>query len=56
MDKKLKIVGLKKSDFDLLVGKEIHLRTARLIPLLKAGDESALTSVFLSALRISKRV
>ena len=55
MNKKhTKIVGLSFSDFNSLVekGKEIHLQTARLIPFYKPGDEMALTSIFLSALRL----
>jgi len=50
-----KLVGLKEADFlDLLKTKKIHHKRARLIPLLKTGDEMALTSIFLSALRLVK--
>ena len=54
-----KIVGMKKSDFDVLVNeknekKEIFLRPARLIPIYKTGDEMALTSIFLSSLCLIK--
>lgn len=56
MNKKLnKVVGLKKTEFDEFVqSKQIHVTPARLIPLLKAGDEMALTSIFLSTLRLVK--
>ena len=56
MSKKLtKIVGLKKTDFDSFVEeKAIFVRPARLIPAFKPGDEMALTSIFLSALRLIK--
>jgi len=51
-----KIVGMKKSDFDLLVSekKDIFLRPARLIPIYKPGDEMALTSIFLRSLCLIK--
>ncbi|WP_321991495.1 hypothetical protein [Marispirochaeta aestuarii] len=54
MAKKLtSLIGLSKTDFDEFISSgDIKLRQARLIPVLKAGDEMALTSVFLSALRI----
>ncbi|MBC8206096.1 MAG: hypothetical protein ISR84_00180 [Kiritimatiellales bacterium] len=46
-----KLVGTKKTDFDLLVSeKVILLRSARLIPLINPGKEEALTSIFLSSL------
>jgi len=50
------IIGMTKSDFDQIVSKtkEIELRPARLIPLMKPGDEMALTSIFLSSLRLIK--
>ena len=56
MDKKIdKIVGLKKSEFDLFIEKKsISLREARLIPSIKIGDEMALTSVILSSIRLIK--
>ena len=50
--KPTKIIGLPYSDFTALDGKEFHLRPARLIPFYKPGDEMALTSIFLSALRL----
>lgn len=51
-----KIVGMKKSDFDVLVNekKEIFLKPARLIPIYKPGDEMALTSIFLTSLCLIK--
>jgi len=49
-----KIVGIKKADFDNLAENGIKLRKARLIPVYKPGDEIALTSVFLSSLRLIK--
>jgi len=51
-----KLVGMKKSDFDLLVSekKDIFLRPARLIPIYKPGDEMALTSIFLRSLCLIK--
>lgn len=56
MDKKpIKIKGLKKSEFDEFVKKGgIHLREARLIPIIKPGDEMALASVILSSIRLIK--
>lgn len=52
--KPTKLIGLTLQDFDSLVvsGKELHLQPARLIPFYKPGDEMALTSIFLSALRL----
>lgn len=49
-----KILGLKKTEFDELVNQEkgILLRQAQLIPTYKPGDEMALSSVFLSSLRL----
>lgn len=54
--KPTKLVGLSFSDFNSLLkkGQEIHLQPARLIPLYKPGDEMALTSIFMSALRLVK--
>jgi len=51
-----KIVGSKFSDFNnhVLVDNDIKLREARLITTYKAGDEMALTSIFLSALKLIK--
>lgn len=61
MKKLTKLVGLSKKDFDEIVNqdvnpkdKQIELRSARLIPALKTGDEMALTSIFLSTLRLVK--
>lgn len=49
------LIGTKKIDFDEFVSNgEILLRPARLIPVLKPGDEMALTSVFLSSIRVIK--
>ena len=49
-----KIVGIKKSEFDESIKSKdgIRLRRARLIPLSKPGDEMALTSIFLSSLKL----
>ncbi|MCK4579327.1 MAG: hypothetical protein KAU50_11085 [Candidatus Marinimicrobia bacterium] len=54
--KPTKLIGLSVHEFDTLLasGKEIHLQPARLIPFYKPGDEMALTSIFLSALRLIK--
>lgn len=52
-----KIIGLKKSEFDIMAklpDSPIQLRPARLIPALKTGDEMALTSIFLSTLKLVK--
>lgn len=52
-----KLVGLKKEEFDLLVKQPespIQVRPARLIPVVKTGDEMALTSIFLSSLKLVK--
>lgn len=56
LQKKLtKLVGLKKVDFDLFVKNgQIQLQQARLIPTLKTGDEMALTSIFLSTVKLVK--
>ncbi|MEE9465270.1 MAG: hypothetical protein V3W14_06855 [Candidatus Neomarinimicrobiota bacterium] len=50
------IIGMPISTFLDLVEekKKITVRRARLIPIYKAGDEMALTSLFLSALRLVK--
>lgn len=52
--KPTKLIGMKIDDFDQLVseGKEIHVQPARLIPFYKPGDEMALTSIFLSSIRL----
>ncbi len=48
-----KLIGLKEQTFlELLKTNQIIHKRARLIPLLKTGDEMALTSIFLSALRL----
>lgn len=54
--KPTKLVGLSVPAFELLVKshKELNLRSARLIPIYKPGDEMALASTFLSALRLIK--
>lgn len=64
MNKLKKIVGIKKNEFDQYIfdrdtdetniteKQHISLKPARLIPLIKPGNEMALTSVFLSALRL----
>jgi hypothetical protein len=50
-----KLVGLKKSEFDEFVTLgNIKVQPARLIPVLKTGDEMALTSIFLSAVKLVK--
>ncbi len=50
-----KLIGLKKIDFDLFVQNgQIKLQQARLIPTLKTGDEMALTSIFLSTVKLVK--
>lgn len=50
-----KLVGLKKEEFDEYVKSgQIQVQPARLIPTLKTGDEMALTSIFLSTLRLVK--
>ena len=55
-NKPTKLIGKSFADFKNLVraGKEIHLQTARLIPFYKPGDEMALTSIFMSAMRLIK--
>jgi len=48
-----KLIGLKKEDFDAFIKSgQIHVQPARLIPTLKTGDEMALTSIFLSTVRL----
>jgi len=50
-----KLIGLKKDQFDQFVQSgQIQLQPARLIPALKTGDEMALTSIFLSSLKLIK--
>lgn len=52
--KPTKLIGLSVQNFDKLLAtkKELNLQPARLIPFYKPGDEMALTSIFLSALRL----
>jgi len=54
--KPTKIIGLEVSAFDNLVqsGEEIHLRPARLLNFHKPGDELAVTSIFLSGIKLIK--
>ena len=56
LKKKLtKLIGLKKEEFDAYINSgQIQVQNARLIPTLKTGDEMALTSIFLSVLRLVK--
>lgn len=56
IQKKLtKLIGLKKADFDVFVQNgQIKLQQARLIPTLKTGDEMALTSIFLTTIKLVK--
>ena len=57
MDIKLKkFIGTPIKDFETYFREEkgVSLRYARLIPLQKTGDEIALTSIFLSAIRLIK--
>jgi hypothetical protein len=56
MDKKsIKIKDLEKSKFDEFIKKGgINLKEAHLIPIIKPGDEMALTSVILSSIRLIK--
>ncbi len=50
-----KLIGLKKEEFDeYLKEGQIQVQPARLIPTLKTGDEMALTSIFLSVVRLVK--
>ena len=50
-----KIIGISKEEFDTHVNEgQIKVRSARLIPTIKTGDEGALTSIFLSSLRLVK--
>jgi len=50
-----KLVGLKKEDFDSFINSgQISRQKAKLIPTLKTGDEMALTSIFLSSLKLIK--
>lgn len=50
-----KLLGLKYEDFLIHIDtKQIIAQKARLIPLLKTGDEGALTSIFLSTIKLVK--
>jgi len=50
-----RLVGLKKESFDQFRKTgQIQLQPARLIPALRTGDEMALTSIFLSGLKLVK--
>ena len=50
-----KLIGLKKIEFDNYVDSgKITLSDSRLIPLLKTGDEMALTSIIMSSFRLIK--
>tara|TARA_B100000767_G_C19713541_1_gene513876 strand:- start:100 stop:1440 length:1341 start_codon:yes stop_codon:yes gene_type:complete len=61
MKKLTKLIGLKKTEFDEYINSkdpkiksQINVRPARLIPVLKTGDEMALSSIFLASLRLVK--
>ena len=61
MKKLKKLIGLPFSDFENMIkpqdkneDPQIHVRTAALIPTSKVGDEMALTSIFLSSIRLIK--
>lgn len=48
-----KLIGTSKQDFDACIKNgSVTLRRARLIPVAKPGDEVALTSVILSAIKL----
>lgn len=50
-----KLVGLRLDEFEAFRSAgQIHAQEARLIPTLKTGDEMALTSIFLSAVKLVK--
>ena len=50
-----KLIGLKKIEFDNYVDSgKITLSDSRLIPILKTGDEMALTSIIMSSFRLIK--
>ena len=50
-----KLIGLSIEEFQAYIASgQIIAQEARLIPLLKTGDEGALTSIFLSAIRLIK--
>jgi hypothetical protein len=56
IQKKLrKLIGLKKEEFESFrTSGQIILQNAKLIPTLKTGDEMALTSIFLSTIKLVK--
>ena len=61
MKKLKKLIGLSMTDFENYVNppnkdlkSQINLRQANLIPTIKVGDEMALTSIFLSTIRLVK--
>lgn len=61
MKKLTKIIGLKKTEFDIIINNHNHeienfinVRPARLIPVFKVGEELSLTSIFLSSLNLIK--
>jgi len=62
MKKFTKLIGINKFDFDMFINPskdsklkpQIEIRPSMLIPVLKTGDEMALTSIFLSSLRLIK--
>ena len=57
MNKKpTRLIGLSYSDFITVAeqGKDFHLHPAKLLPTQKRGDEKALTTIFLSSLRLIK--
>ena len=56
-DKNKKLIGLDFEKFEQYCNGDepsINIRNARLIPLLKTGDEGALSSIFLSSVRLIK--
>ena len=49
------LIGITKEEFDFFrTTGQINVRPARLIPVLKTGDEQALTSIFLTAVKLVK--
>jgi hypothetical protein len=56
MDKRLKtLIGITKEELDSFIGTSndaLYLQPARLIPFFKPGNEMALTSIFLSSLKL----
>ncbi|MBN4070739.1 hypothetical protein JYT76_03570 [Olleya sp. AH-315-F22] len=50
-----KLIGLTKEDFDFFINSgQIQVQPARLIPTLKTGHEMALTSIFLTTIKLVK--